>query len=245
MKLFNGLEFINDEKVIGKWEYFDVINSKDEFYVNKIKNPKSEKGFKEIYFMPNGQGYWIFEGWTKGILIVHHGGDDPLLYFKYTIEEKENEQYMFLEVVDEEDKYICVLKKVSDKKFKISDFARQENINVPFVIDDKIIGVWKSVGFVKNISDFNPDKNYSEYLWLKEIEFNPNGYAARKYFDVAEVNFSDKWSKGVLLDPKKLVVSHYSFKTINGILYMFMEWKMGNYVYGGEDPSYYVFIKDS
>ena len=43
-------EFVNDEKVIGKW---------------KIKN-KCEFPFEEIYFLPCGKGYWVFDNWTKG-----------------------------------------------------------------------------------------------------------------------------------------------------------------------------------
>lgn len=31
IKLVNGLPFVNDEKAIGKWKYFDCINSMEEF----------------------------------------------------------------------------------------------------------------------------------------------------------------------------------------------------------------------
>ena len=56
-------EFINDESVIGKWE---IIN-------------ENEFPFNEIYFLPNGQGYWVFENWTKGYLKI----DD--VYHKYEV----------------------------------------------------------------------------------------------------------------------------------------------------------------
>ena len=132
------------------------------------------------------------------------------------------------------------MKKVSSKHFKLSDFVIKENINIPFVSDEKIIGTWKTVGYVEKIEQFTGEKNPNQTLWLEKIVFNLDGTAYRKYFDT---KWHDKWSKGVLLDLKKSVVSHYSFKTISGVEYMFLEWKMGNYIYAGMPPTYYVFIK--
>ena len=47
--LENGMEFINDKKVIGKWEHFSIINSKEEFNP-KMQAPLTDDAFKEIYF---------------------------------------------------------------------------------------------------------------------------------------------------------------------------------------------------
>ncbi len=47
------LVFVNDEKVIGKWELL-----KDEPFP-----------FNELYFLPNGKEYWVFS-WTKGYLKI-------------------------------------------------------------------------------------------------------------------------------------------------------------------------------
>lgn len=37
--------------------------------------------------------------------------------------------------------------------------------------------------------------------------------------------------------------SKYQIETINEVEYLFMEWKSGDYTYGGKVPSYYVFKK--
>ena len=60
---------------------------------------------------------------------------------------------MFLEVKDDENCYIQVLKKTSSKHYKISDFARIDNIDIPFEQDCKIIGNWKTVAYVDKIED--------------------------------------------------------------------------------------------
>lgn len=242
MKLFNGDTFVNDEKVIGKWEFFCNINSLSEFNVNCEKQ-KLDKGYKEIYFMPNGEGYWVFEGWSKGYMIIHLGGDDPILKYKYSIKEINGESYLFLEIKNEDEEFIEVLKKVSSKEFKVSDFKIKENINLPFINDEYVIGNWQSVGFVENIDDFSLNENYEDYLWLKSINFKENGEVIRKYFN-DKTNWEDKWTKGYLIDQVKEVVSNYIIKNINGEDYMFIEWKMGNYIYGGLKPWYYVLKKE-
>lgn len=240
MKILNDIEFINDELAVGKWEHFDIINDIKNFNPNNKHSFVQDIRFNEIYFLPNGQNYWIFEGWTKGVLFIHYGGDDPILEFKYTLKNFNEIYYMFLEVKDDENCYIQVLKKTSSKHYKISDFARIDNIDIPFEQDCKIIGNWKTVAYVDKIEDFI--KPSSDNLWLYGATFFEDGTAERRYFD-NEV-WTDKWSKGVLIDLKKSILSKYFFKEVNNTEYMFMEWKMGNYVYGGQEPGYYVFVKD-
>lgn len=239
MKIANGMEFVNDEKVVGKWEYFDVINSMEEFNSEKEQEEKGDKGFKQIYFLPNGENYWIFEGWTKGYLLIHHGGDDPILCYTYSTKEVGDDLYMFINIEDEYGKYINVLKKVSSERYNAFDIGRRESIDYPFETDEKIIGKWKSAGFVEKIEEFDPKIDQSDILWLKSAEFLPDGSVIRKYGD-SDV-WTDKWTKGALLDQRKHAVCHYTFREFDGKEYMFIEWKMGNYVFGGMDPDYYVF----
>ncbi len=240
MKLINGMEFENDEKVIGKWDFFCNLNNIEEFNCKK-QEEYNEKGFKEIYFMPNGLNYWIFEGWTKGKLLISRGGDDPISCFDYETKQIENDLFMFIHVKENGESYICVLKKVSSKTFKISDFVRTDDINIPFVFDEKVLGKWKSVDYLEKIEDFNGENPDSKDLWLKTIEFFEDGKVVRTYFNGKQ--WHDKWSKGKLIDLTKNVVSNYILKTINGEDFMIMEWKMGNYIYAGMDPEYYVFKK--
>lgn len=241
-KIANGMPFVNDEKAIGKWEFFDIVRSKDEFNPVRVTNSTFNKGFMEIYFLPGGEKYWIFEGWTKGYLLIHYGGDEPILTYKYDIKDIADSSYMFIEINEKNDTYTEVLKKVSEKHYKLKEIGRRENINVPFVFDERIIGNWNAVGFVDCIDDFYENIKPNNTFWLRKVNFYPDGQAVRKYSDE---EWHDKWSKGVLLDQRKSTASRYIFKIIDNVEYMFLEWKMGNYVYGGMPPSYYVFIRET
>lgn len=233
---------MENEKIIGKWELVDTIKNIEDFNLNKLQNCAAEPPFKEIYFLPNAEKYWIFEGYENNKLFVHYGGDDPILTFEFVVKNIENTNYMFLNITDyNANKYIMVLKQTSTKEYSVFEIGRRENINLNFVPDNKILGMWKTVSYVQNINEFS-GKNYDNTLWLQTINFKEDGTVIRTYFDES---WEDKWTKGKLLDQKKQVVSNYTFKTINNTEYMFLEWKMGNYVYGGQEAEYYVFVKNN
>lgn len=236
--MINGIPFTPDEDVIGKWEYFDVIDSEEQFNVNSTKTNLANKGFKEIYFLPNGEKYWIFEGWTKGCLFTHSGGDDPIISNNYSIKKINDDMYMFLEVQSDEKPYINILKKTSNKKYVVTEIGNRDNINLPFVMDENVVGLWKSIDFVQDINDFLPHTSKSHTLWLKTICFNNDGIAIREY---ENETWYGSWTKGKFIDPQKTTASSYEIKLIDNKEYLFVEWKMGNYVYGGAKPNYYVF----
>ena len=37
----------------------------------------------------------------------------------------------------------------------------------------------------------------------------------------------------------------YELRTVQGKEYLFLEWKMGNYIFGGMDPEFFVFQRES
>lgn len=53
----------------------------------------------------------------------------------------------------------------------------------------------------------------------------------------------DKWTKGCVINIHRTTVAAYEIKAINGTEYLFIEWKMGNYIYGGKEPDFYVFVR--
>lgn len=86
-RIANGMEFVNDPAVIGKWKSIGSLASGEPLSQDALNsNQNTAFGItKELYFLPEGKPYWIFEGWTKGTLLVHHGGSEPLLEYRYTI----------------------------------------------------------------------------------------------------------------------------------------------------------------
>lgn len=108
---------------------------------------------------------------------------------------------------------------------------------IPFVNDPNIIGQWKSVDFVHNLNDFVPgQKKWQWDLW----------YKGQTFFEGGRTNNEFKWTKGLLINinPFSQTVSHYLIKPINGIPYLFLEWKSGDYTILHRKPSWYVMVKD-
>jgi len=208
------MEFVNDPDAIGRW----------------ARKSRGGNSPKEIYFLPGGQKYWIFEGWTKGLLFTHEGGDLPVLSNAYSIE-KSHMQIAFADGVS-------VYKKTSGREFALNEIGRHDDIGLPFVMDASVLGLWNVVDYVQSIRKFKADKPKSVNWPLKSICFYGDGTAVRAY-DGEE--WHEAWAKGFHLNLKNKTVSRYQRKTIGDTEYLFVEWKMGNYVYGGAKPGWYVF----
>lgn len=106
------------------------------------------------------------------------------------------------------------------------------NLDLPFVDDPQIIGLWESVDIVKNVEQFDPSNIYFKGdLYLKSLTFVKDG----KMLDAPLT-----WTKGVIIQPVDKVVCKYQVKDINGSKYLFFEWKSGDYALYSQEPYYYV-----
>lgn len=114
-------------------------------------------------------------------------------------------------------------------------FLRQvDDTNIPFETDQEVMGQWTTVDFVNNIDDFDPQKESINSLPFKGLLIKENGLTD---------NYNWKWSKGYIINTAMHTSSTYSIQRIDGISYLFMQWKSGDYVYSHMEPHYYVLIK--
>lgn len=229
----NGMDFVNDEAVIGKWKNIGWNDDLNSFTVEGLHDKSND--YVDLYFLPDGEPYWIFEGWTKGFLLIHYGGEEPILTYPYEMKVIAGERYLFLRLENKTEVFV----KVSNQHYKKEFLGNHDDIDLPFVFDDKVLGKWHSVGVVERIEEFLPDCPIEE-LYLKEIEFQADGSVIQKYMDE---EWNDRWTKGVLLNIHRTTAAAYEIHNIEGTEYLFLEWKMGNYIYGGMTPSYYVFVR--
>jgi len=239
--LFNGMPFVNDPEAIGKWEFVALTQSIDE-YDGKESAYDEDKAFREVYFMPEGKNYWIFEGWTKGVMLFWGGGSEfDYAQRSYEIRDINGKRRMFMQSYEHPDWYI-VLKKTSDIAISSDkEIGRRDNIDLPFVSDESVLGGWLPVDFVTKPEDFDPNRKW-DYLGLMDMSFHADGTVVRHYHDATgEIEWNDRWTKGFLLDKKHGTASHYELKKIDEVEYLFMEWKMNNYVFNYSEPDYYVF----
>lgn len=231
MKIANGMEFVNDDSVIGKWENIGWISGINSFSVTDLNDKSGE--YNILYFLPNGEPYWIFEGWTKGVILINYGGDDPILSYRYDLRDIDGKQYLFFRLDDKTEVFV----KADSEHYTKATLGNHDNIDLPFVSDKKLIGAWDSVAFVSETEDFSPENKYDD-LFLKSMKILPDGDLIQTYMDS---EWHDKWTKGYILNLHRTTAAKYQITEINGTEYLFMEWKMGNYIYGGMKPDYYVF----
>lgn len=225
--------FVNDPQVIGKWKKLAVVKNKEDFKNNNFCD-EDIFDFKELYFLPNGENYWVLR-WTKGILFLKER------QLPYEIVDG----ILYIGIVDFKtntiDNYV-VYEKIDSKHYTRDEISIKDNTNIPFIKDNNAVGFWQTVDYVREFSDFSVGKQFwQKELWVKEYIFKPDGTLIASYGDnkTAVIN----WSKNVVINKNVSTVSEYIIKEIDGETIMFVEWKSGDYTFGGEILGYYVFRK--
>lgn len=223
--------FVNDENAIGKWSYVCSTVSKDA-YLEHDYYFDDDALMQDLYFLPNGQGYWIFERWSKGIL-CHYAGN----VYTYSVDGDE----MFVEITNEDNEYeiTLVYKRVDSKEYLIEELERKDNTNLEFINDERAIGTWEAIDYISVENKFNYIPSEKENLFLKGLSIMENG-ACFKEYSSGTIN-KIKWTKGYILSAN--LASSYIVRNIENEEYLIMDWKSGDYVYGGKVYGCYVFKK--
>ncbi|HIU30071.1 MAG TPA: MerR family transcriptional regulator [Candidatus Egerieisoma faecipullorum] len=246
------LAFENDTKALGKWEFIDKIPSIEQFYLKKPKYSDSNNFWlKELYFLPGGQGYWIVDGWTKGRIMMSFGYPKYTCCNSYSIHHQNGKTLMFVEMKD--DFYsisrggkpeIYVFEKILDKEYSKEEIRIYDNTDIPFTPDAFVIGTWIVTDFVDSPDCFAKNKqNFpQEALFFESVTFHDNGKAIVQCKERSA--FTVKWTNGYLLDQKNAIAESYVTRKIDGTEYLFVEWKSGDYLFGGRNPQWYVFMRN-
>ncbi|MCR5816794.1 MAG: helix-turn-helix domain-containing protein [Ruminococcus sp.] len=239
------LPFVNDEQVIGKW---------------RVESENGSLGGKdrELYFLPKGEFYWCF-GWTKGKLIY----DDGVSRYvnDYRLEERGDDLYMIASFKSQDypetgETTAIALRKLDSVHYTRNMIARKDDINKPFIPDDKVIGRWKAFCHFDpselSKEDFvplqNPPEGSCNYLsdpYFKEIEFAQGGHVTAIYGDEV-ISGDDKsvWTRGFWLRKWNSTACAYEIKSFGGKDYLIIEWKSGDYRFGGRESDYYVMVRE-
>ena len=246
------MPFVNDEKVIGKWEVKGVFAVKEDYVQNIFCDNTGFYGgdVKYLYFLPDGEEYWGYS-WTKGYFISNSylSGNT---YNEYELEERADGEYMLITLREAEVSrggrpvYLS-LKRADSNRYSAKSIARKDDIDKPFVNDERIIGKWIAHSFLGagwEEADFPGEREASDDLYFKELYFFPDGNAKCVYADaVFEGENTVVWTKNFLLRKWNWSACEYEIRTVDGTDYMIIEWKSGYYRYGGYDTNYYVFIR--
>ncbi len=238
-------EFEDDPSVVGKWETVGEYAVKEDFYENVCPE---DCELREIYFLPKGQRYWCYS-WSKGKLIFRSEGASYVNEFH--IEEYGGSRYMFVMLKSYEYRRggrptVLVLRQIDNIEYSPEDIVKKDDIDLPFIPDDRVLGKWAAIDFCLSIDDFKPDKKPWDRLFFKGVEFRKDGEIISVYENkTVHGEHMQSWTKGYVLCKFDHTACEYRILNIDGNDYLFIEWKSGDYAYGYRPPQYYVFKRAS
>lgn len=243
-QVVENLTFVDDPEALGKWNLLDIVPSEEQFLYGHKKFGHSVF-LNELYFFENGAPYWSISGWTKGIIQLKKRCN-----CKYTIKTVDGHKLLFLEMYNsKDDNYrwmpqFWVYEKESDRIYKKSDIRRSDNIDLPFVDDEKVQGKWVTIDFCHKANEFDPKKQNwpKDDLFLKSLTFRENGYLLLRTKN-SDRDISLKWTNGFVLSKGDKTASAYEIHAIDGKEYMIWEWKSGDYIYGNPPHIYYYILE--
>lgn len=242
-----NLPFENDDAAIGKWESIGEYAVKEDFYEDLESRRNWYYAYPQVlYFLPEGTRYWCY-GWTKGKLLLKTG--DTASVNEYEIEERNGEVFMYISFKSFEYRKggapkILVLRQIDRKKYTADELAKKDNTDMPFVDDPKVHGKWKVFDFIRTKEEFSPTGSDNPPIFFKEIEFFADGNCTSLYGEkqISDANMQ-VWTKGYVLRKWNATACAYEILTVNGQDYLIMEWKSGDYRWGGYPTDYYVFTR--
>lgn len=223
--------FLNDEQAIGKWKLLGVFNEKKDYPSMPIE---FDFPIKELYLMPEGKNYWVIS-WSKNAIFIK-GNRNP-----YVIEKG----LMYVNIIDPFDKneyVVAVFKKENSDIYTVEDITTKDNIDVEFVSDNDVVGLWETIDYIRNKENINlENKEYNDELFLKELIFNTNNNVIVKTSNSLK---ETKYTKNYLLNLcANDTLCNYELKEIDGNTYMVIEWKSGDYSFGKIINGYYLLKK--
>lgn len=240
--------FVDDPTAVGKWEVLGHWRNRDDFYSGK--KPDTEiygEQIREIYFLPGGEPYWAY-GWTKGKLLIDEYRNPH--WESYEIEKIGDATYMLLDHKGYDyllsgKAELVAMKKVDYHAYTRREIARKDHIDMPFVDDPDVIDKWKTWGFCETKEDFSTEPEPEENQYWKSVEFFPGGSCTSVFEDdVIEGDDKQTWTKHFLLRKYNDSACKYEIRTVDGTDYLLIEWKSGDYRWGGFDTNYYIFVRD-
>lgn len=239
------MPFENDPDIVGKWIAVGIYGSMDDFENNKPYDEPYALN-EVIYFLPNGEPYWCYR-WTKGKLIVDDGiSTSTRPYYTKT---NNNQRFMFIDYKLGEHfhtgkKTVIVYRQADSQEYRADEISKRDNVDLPFVNDPNVIGKWEAVDFIKHKEGFDPCIVSNKPLFWSDVEFKENGSVTSHYdWGKDEISGDDQqvWTKGFLLRKWNSSACAYDIIHCENEDYMIIEWKSGDYRYGGFDTDYYVF----
>ncbi len=252
------LPFENDEEVIGHWEMIDFLPCREMFHPLKQKSGAIEEMANGLYFLPGGERYWWL-GWTKGAVLADCGYPPRKSRNPYTLETIQGETYLFLEFKGANyyrggRPELWVFRKTDAKAYRRQDIMVVDQVPDLPAEDSSVLGEWKVCDFVQEVEDFDPGTPGTvlpyEALYWRNARFLEGGGMENSFRNREDGSFHTdgpevwRWMNGYVICNPRSTASLYRIRKIGRAEYLFVQWKSGDYSYGGEKPYWYVFRRE-
>jgi hypothetical protein len=140
---------------------------------------------------------------------------------------------------------VWVFRQSYSGEVKREDIRVRDNTDFPYRPDASVLGEWRVCDLVENIEQFSPDKQYfpNDALFFNSVRFDEGGKCVACYGTDTKKQYECDWTKDIILHKQQELAEHYELKSLSGKDYLFIEWKNGDYQFGGRAPRYYVFYR--
>jgi len=244
-----SVPFEDDPDVIGKWTYCGELASGEKF-TDDTPLIKNEINLSTLFFLPGGGHVWTYF-WTRGILYLALNKPDVLVPNPYSIVSPKTGTYLLLNWMV--DKFVdsnasdCIrVYRQLDRKIytEKQTFLYRDNVDVPFVPDERVLGSWESFDLLYSLDDFSLSAHVSDptAFFIRGIDFYDRGRCFKHFRTSAGVRpHPYLYTAGSVLNGEMECAEHYEIRTVDKTDYLILEHKSGDYAYLGKVFCYYVF----
>lgn len=244
------MPFEDDPQVVGKWRYCGDSETRERLY-DEYSLIKKETQHEYLYFLPGGCQTWMYF-WSKDYLYYILPAFNVVVPNPYRVFHIGNATYMEIEwmvdmfIHNSEQSSILIYKQENTQRYSEREtHAARDNVDIPFVADDRLIGEWETVDLVYHPCDFRVDQRQcSGGFWLVKMQFFNRGNCIQSRH-CGDYQIGLKYSAGMIIDTMSERVHHYQIHTEQGVDYLIMEHKYTDYDYLGKVPYYYVLKRKS
>ena len=241
------MPFEDDPRVIGKWVYCGELDISQPF-TQEEHLTKSDVLQKHLYFLPSGGHVWMYY-WSTDFLYYMMPSFNVIVPNAYRIFHVGDATYMEIDwmvdifIGETHDRTIRIYRQEDNREYTEREtFAVRDNIDVPYVADERVMGEWETVDCVRDPRDFDSKHRYwQDEFWIVDMKFHNRVCAQTRKHNGVLYPKGLKYSAGVVLDDEMGYAQHYTIHTEQGVDYLIMEHKSGDYSHTGKVLCYYVF----
>ncbi|MBE6559023.1 MAG: MerR family transcriptional regulator [Ruminococcaceae bacterium] len=251
-------DFENDPEVIGRWRLMGQVRTQiPETWGNP--KPPSDTVMDEFVCLPGGSMWWNIL-WSRGVIYCFYQFMDTVVPNEYQLHDVEGHRYMTLRwigyncLTKGSDSIILLYKQESNRAYTPRESqTRRDRTDFPYIPDPSLQGTWETVAYVDTPENFSPSNplDPSVLQYVTAITFYERGickrhlrHDGRAFSRQLEYTASGMGTfRGYIINQQDEAAEGYLIRELDGVSYLFIQHKSGDYFFGGMEPKYYVFRK--